>query len=240
MTLTVYGYVPAWGVPDISPYVTKIVYYCDATKTPLEYKSQDLTKLDEDAPYGKLPYVIDSETGEKVADTNRIIAYLEKKTGKSLDEGLSAEQRAVGLAFDRLVCEHLYFSGVLEPRWRSDEGWEVYIPHIVQGAEVGPELRAYLDAFRKRILAGFDGQGMGRRDSPYVLQLYKDDIDALSDKIGDKKFLLDDKVRTVDVAAYAMLRHLRDQPQKWAGTGYLEGKANIVAYLERMKKEVGQ
>ena len=38
-------------------------------------------------------------------------------------------------------------------------GWDTYIPYIVQGAEVTPQLKAFLDSFRERILNGFVGQG---------------------------------------------------------------------------------
>ena len=237
MTIEVYGYVPAWGLPDISPYVTKLVFYLKICKIPFEYKSQDLGALDKDAPYKKLPYIIDTEDGTKVGDSNLIIKYLQKKFGDSLDADLSKTEKAVGVAFDRLFAEHLYWSGVIEPRWRMDAGWEVYIPYIVQGAEVGPELRAVLDAFRVRILAGFDGQGMGKRDSAVVLDFYKVDVDTVSDFLGGKKYFLGDKVHTIDACAYAMLRHLVDQPQKWPGTGYVESKPNLMAYLESMRQE---
>lgn len=237
MTITIYGYVPAWGLPDISPYVTKAIFYMKICKIPFEYKSQDLSLLDEDAPCGKLPYIIDSEGNTKVADSNMIIAYLQRKYGDSLDGDLTKYEKAVGVILDRLFGEHLYWSGVIEPRWRMDEGWETYIPYIVQGAEVGPDLRKVLDAFRARILAGFAGQGMGKRDSSVVLDFYKVDVDAVADFLGEKKYFLGDKVHTVDACAYAMLRHLVDQPQKWAGSGYVEGKPNVMAYLKRMRQQ---
>lgn len=120
---------------------------------------------------------------------------MEKKTGKSLDEGLSKADKAVCLGFERMIGEHSYWSGIIQPRWREDEGFETYIPHIVQGAEVTKELRGFLDAFRSRVLDGFNGQGMGRRDSQYVLELYKEDVDAISDFMGEKKYFFDDKVR---------------------------------------------
>jgi isoprene-epoxide---glutathione S-transferase len=235
MTVTVYGYLPAWGLPDISPYVTKLIFYMKIRGIEFEYKSQDLSKIDEDAPWKKLPYIIDD--GKKVADSNTIIAYFDKKLGSSLDDDLAPTEKAVALAFDRLLAEHLYYSGVLEPRWRMDEGWEVYIPYIVGGAEVGPELRAVLDAFRVRILSRYEGHGMGLRDGPTVLDFYKIDIDAIADFMGDKKYFLGDKLHNVDACAYALLRHLVDQPQKWPGTGYVESKPNLVAYLDRMRKE---
>lgn len=241
MTITIYGYVPAWGLPDISPYVTKAIFYMKLCNIPFIYQSQNLAELDKDAPHGKLPYIIDSENNnKKICDSNAIIAYLQHQYGNPLDKDLSPTEKAISVAFDRLFAEHLYWSGVIEPRWRLDEGWEVYIPYIVQGAEVGPELRGVLDAFRKRILAGFEGQGMGRRDSATVLQVYREDIDAVAAFLGkEKRYFFGEKVHALDACAYAMLRHLTDQPQKWPGTGYLEGKKNLMAYLERMRKEFG-
>lgn len=237
--IEVYGYLPAWGLPDISHYVTKLLFYMTIAKIPYKYHSQDLTKIDIDSPYGKLPYIIDTDDGTKVGDSNLIIHYLKKKYGDPLDSDLSDAEDAVALAFDRMMGEHLYWSGVIQPRWRMDEGFEVYIPHIVGGAEVGPELRAVLDAFRARILAEFDGQGMGRRDAKCVLLFYQKDIDALSTYLAGKKYFMGDKVRSVDAMFYAMLRQLVDQPQKWEGTGYVESKKNLVDYMGRMRAEFG-
>lgn len=137
MVLTVYGYVPAWGLPDISPYVTKLIFFLEMTKTPYKYQGEPLTTLDKNSPHGKLPYIIDDD-GTKVGDSNRIIQYLGKKHGVSLDKDLSAQDLAVSLAFERLVCEHLYWSGIIEPRWRRDEGWETYIPYIVRYIQASP------------------------------------------------------------------------------------------------------
>jgi isoprene-epoxide---glutathione S-transferase len=237
--IEVYGYVPAWGLPDISPYVTKLIFYLNIVKIPFKYHSQDLARLDIDSPYGKLPYIIDTDDGTKVGDSNLIIQYLQKKYGNSLDDDLTGTETAVCLAFDRMICEHLYWSGVIEPRWRMDEGFETYIPYLVQGAEVGPELRAFLDTFRVRIATAADGQGMGRRDNECVLKFYHADIDALAVFLADKKYFLGDKPHIIDATFYAMLRHLVDQPQKWKGTGYIETKKNLVGYLARMREDFG-
>jgi isoprene-epoxide---glutathione S-transferase len=232
--ITVYGYVPAWGVPDISPYVTKVLAYMTFTGLEFQHKTQDLARIDEDAPHGKLPYIIDSD-GTKVADSNVIISYLKKKYGDPLDADLSRSEAASALAWNRLIEEHLYWSGVIEPRWRLDTGWETYIPYIVQGAEVTPELRAALDAFRVRIMAGFNGQGMGRRCSEVVQDCFRADVDAISDYLADKPYFLGDRLRSLDASVYAMLRHIADQPQQWPGSGYAMSKPNIVAYLGRIR-----
>ena len=125
--ITIYGYVPAFGVPDISPYVTKVINYMTFTDLAFEHKTQDLATLDQDSPTGKLPYIIDSD-GTKVPDSNTIIAYFKEKYGDKLDADLSKPEAANNLAWNRLIEEHLYWSGIIEPRWRLDEGLETYIP----------------------------------------------------------------------------------------------------------------
>ena len=234
--ITVYGYVPAWGIPDISPYVTKVVNYLKFTGVEFEHKTQDLATLDEDSPHGKLPYIVDSD-GTKVGDSNTIIAYLKDKYGDKLDADLSKQELALALAFNRLIEEHLYWSGIIQPRWREDSGWETYIPYIVQGAEVTPEMRQGLDGFRGRILTEFDGQGMGRRSAEVVVEFFRADIDALSDFLADKDFFLGDKLHSIDASVYSTLRHIADQPQQWLGSGYVQSKANLVDYMDRIRKQ---
>lgn len=233
--IVVYGYMPAWDLPDISPFVTKLVNYLTFAGIKFEYRGQDLTRLDQDTPHGKLPYIVDGD--KKIADSNTIISYLKKEYGDHLDADLTKEQLAQSLAFNRLIEEHLYWSGVIEPRWRSDSGWETYIPYIVQGAEVTPDLRAFLDAFRNRIVTCFNGQGMGRRSTEVVHEIYKVDVDALSDYLGDKPYFFGDKIHAIDASVYAFVRHLADQPHKWIGTGYIQGKQNLMAYIDRIRKE---
>lgn len=80
---------------------------------------------------------------------------------------------------------------------------------------------------------------MGRRNSQTVLDVYQIDVDALVAFLGEKKYFFGNSPTTLDVTAYAMLRHLVDQPQKWPGKGYIESKPNLVAYLERMRAEYG-
>ncbi|MGH3555966.1 MAG: iIsoprene-epoxide--glutathione S-transferase [Mycobacterium sp.] len=234
--IIVYGYVPAWGLPDISPFVTKLVNYLTFTGQEFEYRSQDLATLDQDSPHGKLPYIIDGD-GTKVGDSNTIIAYLKNKYGDKLDADMSKQELAQALAFNRLIEENLYWSGIIQPRWREDAGWETYIPYIVQGAEVTPEMRAGLDAFRARVLAGFDGQGMGRRSAEVVYDFFRADIDALSDFLDTKPYFMGDKLRSVDASVYSTLRHVADQPQQWLGSGYAQSKPNVVSYMDRIRDE---
>ena len=90
--IKVYGYLPGWTVPCISPYVTKAMYYMKMAGIEHEFVNQDLTSLDRDTPHGKLPMIEDGD--EKVADSTAIINYLKGKYGDPLDGGASPSETA--------------------------------------------------------------------------------------------------------------------------------------------------
>lgn len=243
MTVKLYGYLPAWGLPCISPYVTKTANYMAMTGIDYEFHAQDLTRLDEDAPAGKLPYIID-EDSTKVHDSTRIIDHFQRTRGNPLNADEPAEQAATALAFQRLIEENLYWSGVIEPRWRLDSGWHTYVPYILDQGDksyeeiwpaLDPGLKDFLDAFRQRVLDGFNGQGMGRRTHDEVLAFYKDDVNALSNYLDGKDFFMGDKPHTMDATVYSILRHIMDQPQEWPGQDYPHTKDNLVGYAKRMR-----
>jgi isoprene-epoxide---glutathione S-transferase len=234
--ITVYGYVPAWGLPDISPYVTKTINYLTMAGLPFEYKNQDLGTLGTDSPTAKLPYIIDD--GTQVNDSTRIIQYLQQKYGDKLDALLSATDKAIGLAFQRMVEEYTYWSGVIEPRWPTVEKFKIYVPYIVGGPqleELPQEVQDALLAFREKIHDEHLKQGMGLREHEDVVQCLKEDLDALETFLGDKPFFLGDEPTSYDATIYSTFRHVADVPWDWAGRDYARSKTGLVAYADRMR-----
>src|SRR5258708_12808786 len=137
--ITVYGYVPAWGIPDISPYVTKLINYMTFTSLDFEHRTQDLATLDQDSPHGKLPYIVDAD-GTKVGDSNTIIGYLKAKYGDPLDGDLTRQQLAQALAFNRLIEENLNWTGTIQPPCRAPPPSEPPIPYILHSPTPPPTL----------------------------------------------------------------------------------------------------
>jgi len=133
MTVTVYGFVPSWGLPDISPFVTKVVNYLTMAGIPFTYEIQPLATLAEKSPTAKLPYIVDE--GEQINDSTTIVTHLQATYGDKLDSHLSDADKAVGLAFQRTVEENVYWSGIIFPRWRNDEVFAVYLPSFVPPGE---------------------------------------------------------------------------------------------------------
>ena len=84
--IKMHGYIPAWGVPDVSPFVTKIDCYLRMVGLPytlVKLERGDLTKT----PKGKLPVIEDD--GNTVCDSVFIVEYLKKKHGDTLDADMS-------------------------------------------------------------------------------------------------------------------------------------------------------
>jgi glutathione S-transferase len=127
--IKLYGYGPAWGLPDCSPFVTKVDCYMrmvDLPYTLVTWRSlQDL----QNSPKGKFPYIEDD--GKKIADSSFIIAYLKATHGDRLGENaLNPQQQAIGHSIRRMVEEHLYWP-ITYAQWVEDAAWEAYKPVIL-------------------------------------------------------------------------------------------------------------
>jgi isoprene-epoxide---glutathione S-transferase len=232
--IKVYRYLPGWTVPCISPYVTKVIYYMKMTGIPHEPVSQDLTKLDQETPFGKLPKIDDN--GETVADSTNIINYLKGKYGDKLDASLSPQAKGQMLAWNRLIDEHLYWVAVIQPRWRESANWEKYLRIIAGTDDVPAPLRAFADDFRFRILTEFMHGGWGRMPGDVLYQRARADIDAISGNLGGSKFMMGEHPTSIDAAVSSILRHIVDTPFVFDTKDYTASKPNLKAYLGRMKE----
>ena len=111
--ITLYSFGPAFGLPDPSPFVMKAEVLLKMAGLTYTADTGGFNK----SPKGKLPYVIDD--GETVADSTFIRWYLEKKYHIDFDRGLTAEQRAIAWAFEKMLEDNLYWAVVYE-RWMID------------------------------------------------------------------------------------------------------------------------
>ena len=94
--IVLYGAGPGFGLPEISPYVTKTEVQLQLAG--LAYRKERATP--QQSPKGQVPFIDDD--GYLVADSTFVRAYLEQKFDFDLDEGLLPVERAQAWAIERM------------------------------------------------------------------------------------------------------------------------------------------
>lgn len=227
--ITMYGHVPAWGIPDLSPYVTSIDLYLRMTRLPYCLVVGDLGK----APKGKLPYIEDGNA--IIADTSFILDYLKATYGNPMDGRLDARSEAVRLMLWRMMNESFYWY-LIQARYRRDGDFALYDPLWEQfyGHLTPEEQRFAVAATRERILAQFYQSGRGRLTWDEVEHMGCCEIDAVAGWLGQQTYLLGDAPTSADCAVYAFLQGLIYVPFQNGIKAHALANPRIVAYMARL------
>lgn len=234
-----YCYGPGWSVPCISPYVTKVAFYMDLAGIDYQLVGANPFTLKTDTPHGKLP-TIEDDDGTIVADSTAIVRHFEASRSEPLDKGADDREHAQMMAFNRLLDEHFYWCGVIQPRWREQANWETYVPIICGGSQPDADLRNELEAFRRMILGEFDGQGMGRLAADQVYARAREDVDALAGQLGDQPYFMGNKPRSIDANVLSLLKHTLETPFDFDTKDYVASKPNLVAYVDRLSRQIAR
>src|SRR4030081_3172773 len=103
--ITLYGFGPGFGLPEISPYVTKTEVQLKMAGLP--YRKVQARPLE--APKGPIPFIEDD--GRRVGHSTFIRGYRERTYGLDFDEGLDPRARAEAWAVERMLENHLCWFG---------------------------------------------------------------------------------------------------------------------------------
>lgn len=223
--ITLYGFGPGFGLPEISPYVTK-------TEVQLRMMGLDYVKqqaMPDNSPKGQLPFIDD---GEVVADSTFIRRHLERKHDFDLDAGLDERQRAEAWAIERMIENHFNWAFTYT-RWMMPENFAKGPAHFFDGA---PE--TVRDAVREDVLRRVGESmrigGLGRHTPQEITELGTRSLSALSMLLGWKPYLMGDKPCGTDAIAFASLAGLMtsffDSPLRARALEF----ANLVTYVDRM------
>ena len=223
--IPLYGFGPGFGLPEISPYVTKTEV--QLRMAGLAYVKQQA--MPDASPKGQLPFIDD---GEVVADSTFIRRHLERKHGFDLDAGLDERQRAEAWAIERMIENHFTWAFTYT-RWMMPENFAKGPAHFFDGA---PE--AVRDALREDVLRRVGESmrlaGLGRHTPQEITELGTRSLSALSMLLGWKPYLMGEKPCGTDAMAFASLAGLMtpffDSPLRERALEF----ANLVAYVGRM------
>jgi glutathione S-transferase len=236
--IILHKFIPAWGLPDISPFCTKVETYLRMTGWQYQTKLGDSRK----APKQKLPFI--ELQGRTVCDSSDIVRTLEahkdNPLGHALDVGLSARDLAISRALQSMLEEHLYFINYWR-RWGDPAGWQVMQP-VLAGMVIQlgvPSFAAKLvtGLIRRQALKSMYAQGTGRYSAEEINAIGIQIITALSDWLGDQAYMLGEQPRTLDATAYSFLIGILLPPIEGSLKAHLQSKANLVAYCQRMKAQ---
>lgn len=226
LELHVFG--PAFGQPDPSPFCMKGIILMEMSGLPYTRVRGNLQK----APKGKLPVLRDGEM--MVPDTSFIRMHLERTHGIDFDKGLSAEQRGVAWAVEKMLEDHMYWL-VVQERWANpanfDRGPRRFFDPIP--APLRPLVVAMI---KRKIRNNLHGHGIGRHTDADRLELARRALGSLADILGDKPYLGGTEPcggdATLGAFMIAGLCDVFDSPVR----GVLQEHANLVAYASRMRE----
>ena len=228
--IKLYQFAPAFGLPNPSPFCMKLENYLRMAGLPFETPRADLGAFRR-APKGKMPYIEDN--GRLLPDSAFIIDYLKVTYGDKLDAELTAEQKAVSLAFRRLMEENLYWV-VLYIRWAEPAGW-AHLREAFFGRLPTPMKWVVAPAARRGLLREMYGHGMGRHTRDEIYAVGKQDVSALADFLADKPFFMGDNPTSLDATAYAFLANLLWVPVESELKQHAQQYPQLGAYCRRMQ-----
>jgi glutathione S-transferase len=187
----------------------------------------------DDSPKGQLPFIDDE--GARVADSHFIRAHLEAKLGKDLDAGLTPRQRAEAWAIERMLENH-FGPTMGYMRWLIPENFEKGPAHFVDGApeELRPKLREDL---LRRVRESMRAVGVARHTEPEIVDLGVRSLSALTELLGEQRYLFGDRPAGVDATAFALLAGVLtpyfDSPLRRRAVEF----KSLIAYTARMMGE---
>jgi len=224
--ITLYTFGPAFGLPDISPFVTKAEVLLKMAGLPYEKKRADVRK----APKKKLPYIRD-EDGTVVADSTLIRFHLERQYGIDLDAHLSPAERGIAWAIEKLCEDHLYWVAMRE-RWLIDENFQKGPRRFFEIVPM-PMRPIVRNMVRRQVRRTIWGQGLGRHTPDELAEITKRGLQAIADVLGDKQFLMGDSPCAEDATVFAftlgVLTPYFDTPTRALAAEH----ANLIAYRDR-------
>lgn len=232
--ITLYGAGEGFGLPEISPYVTK-------TEVQLKMAGLPFRKLAgrrEDSPKGQIPY-IDAPGPDgarvRIADSTFIRGFLERTYAVDLDEGLDARARAEAWAIERMVENHLGWV-MTQARWLIAENFEKGPAHFFDDAPE-PMREAIRRDVQLQVRQNVMAVGIGRHVEAEIVALGLRSLAALSVIIDEQPYLMGQRPCGADATVFAMLAAILTPFFESELRRHAEAFENLTAYAGRMMRE---
>lgn len=215
-----------FGLPELSPYVTKTEVQLRMAGIPYEKRQANPAQ----GPKGQIPFIDDD--GRLIGDSAFIRMHIEREYGVDFDAGLTPVERATAFAIELAIDRELA-PAVTYFRWMVPANFEKGPAAFFN--QMPAEQR---DAFKKdvmeRVRASFVARGVGRHSEEEIAMLARFLLDALELLIGNKPYLMGDRPCGADAFVFATLAAAMtpffDTPIRTDAIN----RPRLVAYVSRM------
>lgn len=222
---TLYVFGPHFGLPDASPFCMKAMILLKMAGLAYETGQCDPRK----APKKKGPFLVDD--GDTIPDSTFIRCHIEKKYGFNFEDGLSEEQRGISWAVEKLCEDNVYWA-MLSERWLVEENFEAGPRHFFD--PVPSVMRPLVVSMvRSQVKRDLWGQGLGRHTREELVRIGNRGIEAVSQVLGDKAFLMGDKPCGADASAFPTVAGVLCDRFQSEMLEHAKTKANLLAYRDR-------
>jgi len=212
------------NMPNLSPFALKLETWLRMTGVRYIIDNEET----QSPATGKSPWI--TLNGEEFSDSELVIDHLTSHFKTELSDALSAREHAVGRAVQTMLDEHA-MPAVAYKRYVMD-GCR-YIAACFARSE-----RNLLTAFGWLLISDRRQwghvNGIGRYTEPELMFLLNRDLQALSDIIGEKPYLLAEKPTEYDAAVFADLTQVIYGCAPEVEGHVREHHAPLVRYHERM------
>jgi glutathione S-transferase len=227
--ITLYTFGPAFGLPDPSPFVMKAQMLLKLAKLEFQANTKGFLR----APKGKLPFIEDD--GAIVADSTLIRLHLEQKHGIDFDRGLSARDRGIAWATEKMLEDHLYWVMVYW-RWMNDANFERGPANFFRRAPafIRPLVKWKI---RGNVRRNLHAHGISRHNEAEMTAMSDRAFEALSQVLGDNPYLMGQQVCGADATAFAFIAGSLCSVFESPAHAKARSLQNLVAYRDRMLAE---
>lgn len=224
-------------IPVVSAFCLKLESWLKLHN--IKYENVD-HKMKMRSKKGLLPFV--ELNGEEINDSNHIIEMLSEKFEKKMPMELSADQKNIQHAMITMVENHFHWAVT---QWASRD-----INNMLKGYKMdlatafGTKLPAALmnfyfkHTYLRKSLKKIKAQGLSATSNEEMEAMGKEDMDVLSNMLGEKQFLFGDEPALLDLVVFGQMAPIVFVEKEVACPlrDHMEEKCqNLVGFVNRMK-----
>ena len=220
--LTLHSYPSLFGVADNNGYGLKVYAFLKLAGVP--FRHEHLFDASQ-APRAQLPYATDD--GERIGDSEAIIAYATRKYGVTLDDARTPAQRDMAVLILRLL-DDLYWV-MSYSRWKDEAFWPLFAAALKREH---PRLTdADLLAAKEFNAKRYHFQGIGRYDPPDAYARGLKDLGVLANLVPAEGFVFGPTPTSTDAAIYGFIANIFFYAIETPLKAFVDANGNLVRHV---------